>query len=87
MPSCDDGGGGSVVRTHCDLLFRVIGCVGRPDLLEAACDLLWSLAFNNALVKVGSQTEKDEQTELLWAIWIHIVGYMCLPNPLVFGRA
>lgn len=26
----------------------------RPDLLEAACDLLWSLAFNNALVKVLS---------------------------------
>ncbi len=25
--------------------------IGRPDLLEASCDLLWSLAFNNTLVK------------------------------------
>jgi len=25
---------------------------GKPDLLEASCDLIWSLAFNNSLVKV-----------------------------------
>ena len=31
--------------------------LGRADLLEAACDLLWSLAFNNPLMKevIGRQ--------------------------------